>query len=218
MKQILGLCPDFVQIQTWNDAGESHYIGNVWPNSIHGSPCHAYIDDFDHKGWQNLYRPFIRAYKAGVTDVANVQSTRGPIEGAFWYHPHLSHASCHGDELGRPKGAEHAQDVLNVAIFVSPSSERYMINVYSGGYHLSRRYAYVGLNAYQVEGLQPGTQSVTVTNESGMIVAEATGIIKVVRDSKVWNLNYAVVGLTSRCSNPQVFDEEDEAYVRGLNR
>jgi hypothetical protein len=39
--QVLSLQPDFVEIQTWNDAGESHYMGNSWPEPIAGSDIGA---------------------------------------------------------------------------------------------------------------------------------------------------------------------------------
>lgn len=45
MAAILGMGvsfqPDLIQVQTWNDGPESHYIGNIWPeqntDSIPGS-------------------------------------------------------------------------------------------------------------------------------------------------------------------------------------
>jgi glucan endo-1,3-alpha-glucosidase len=48
--QIMSLKPDFVEFLTWNDGGESSYIGNVWPEAIQGSNVHGYIDNFDHSG------------------------------------------------------------------------------------------------------------------------------------------------------------------------
>ena len=63
IEQVLELQPDFVEIITWNDSGESHYIGNCWPEAISGAPAiQAYSNGFDHTAWQDVLAPFISAY------------------------------------------------------------------------------------------------------------------------------------------------------------
>jgi glucan endo-1,3-alpha-glucosidase len=49
--QVLSLQPDFVEIQTWNDAGESHYMGNSWPEPIAESDIEAYSSSYGHTGY-----------------------------------------------------------------------------------------------------------------------------------------------------------------------
>jgi glucan endo-1,3-alpha-glucosidase len=51
MHQILDLQPDFVEVLTWNDGGESHYIGNLWPSaSTKDADYSVYTNDYDHTG------------------------------------------------------------------------------------------------------------------------------------------------------------------------
>lgn len=60
--------PDFIQIVTWNDWGESHYIGTIDTNSNDlpaGSP--AYVYGFTHEPFQDILPAFISAYKGGRT-------------------------------------------------------------------------------------------------------------------------------------------------------
>src|SRR4051794_11804192 len=85
--QIMSLQPDFVQFLTWNDGGESSYIGNVWPEAIQGSPAHGYIDNFNHSAWgTELVAPFITAYKTGSKSVSDIVPPNGAkASGVFWY-------------------------------------------------------------------------------------------------------------------------------------
>ena len=102
IEQALALQPDFVEIVTWNDAGESHYIGNNWPEAIAGAPAiQAYANGYDHTSWQDVLAPFIAAYKRGATSLGAVTSF-GDFAGAFWYRPLLRDGACTGDALGKP--------------------------------------------------------------------------------------------------------------------
>jgi len=65
MAQVLQLQPDFVEVLTWNDAGECHYVGNFWQEQIAGTTEGDYSDGFDHKGWLHVLTPFIKAFKMG---------------------------------------------------------------------------------------------------------------------------------------------------------
>ncbi|OBZ77252.1 Cell cycle checkpoint protein RAD17 [Grifola frondosa] len=52
----------FAQVATWNDFGESHYVGpieGIQPNS------QAWVNGFDHQGWLDLMQYYIAAYKTG---------------------------------------------------------------------------------------------------------------------------------------------------------
>ena len=54
--------PDFIEITTWNDFGESHYIGPA-PTTCDG----CYYGTLNHTGFQRLAQPFIKAFKSGAT-------------------------------------------------------------------------------------------------------------------------------------------------------
>jgi glucan endo-1,3-alpha-glucosidase len=197
--QILSLQPDFIEILTWNDGGESTYVGDVWPDAVPAdSPAHAYIDGIDHSAWRILLRAFIAAYKSGAREVAQVvpsNSNGKDAEGVFWYRPILTTASCASDPLGRPSGAENAEDVLNVAVLLSGPAVGAKVHVYSGGARIGSFVGVQGLNAWMVEGLRTGEQKVEVVGTDRSVLLSATGDHAVMGDATVCNFNYVVVGL-----------------------
>ncbi|KAK3336282.1 glycoside hydrolase family 71 protein [Cercophora scortea] len=81
-RQIIALQPDFVQILTWNDLGESHYIGPIRaaPPSgpatalfaAAGAPLNYALQN-PHDGWRALLPFYIQQYKTGGRDVKITQ-------------------------------------------------------------------------------------------------------------------------------------------------
>jgi glucan endo-1,3-alpha-glucosidase len=199
LQQVLSLQPDFVEIITWNDGGESHFIGNVWPEQIACcSDIQAYADGFDHSGWQQVFTPFIKAYKAGATDISGITPLSGSAEGAMWYRPLLTSASCSNSI----SNYQEAQDAINYAVILPSDASGYSIKLYSNNNLLQTISGNAGLNGGMVLGLQSGaasTQKLEVVDSSGAVVASATGTKDVVGQSPnaTCNWNYEVVGLSS---------------------
>lgn len=189
--------PDFVEFLTWNDGGESSYIGNIWPESIQGSPAHAYIDNFDHSGWGQLIAPFITTYKAGSSTVADIVPPNGAkAAGVFWYRTILTTATCTSDLIGKPNGWNNTEDVVNIAVLLSRDAAGSTVNVYSGGLQIGSVVGVTGLNAWSIPGLQVGAVKVEVVPKSGSsALLSKTGTVNVAADAAVCNLNYQVVGL-----------------------
>jgi glucan endo-1,3-alpha-glucosidase len=196
ISQILSLGPDFVEIQSWNDAGESHYIGSIWPWALSGTNVGSYTNGYDHSGWQILLKPFIAAYKAGITDVSQLVPTNGAhVQGVFWHATLLSTASCSGDSLGKPDGSQNMQDTIEVAVIVAAGVSGVKVNVFSGNQQVGSYDAVQGLNAWEVHGLQVGQVKVVVTSPYGGTLVSGTGPINVIADSNNCNYNPQVVGL-----------------------
>ncbi|KAK4222740.1 glycoside hydrolase [Podospora fimiseda] len=66
---VMEVQPDFVQILTWNDFGESHYIGPVHENQLElfdvfEAPIN-YVRNYTHDGWRKLLPFQIELYKTG---------------------------------------------------------------------------------------------------------------------------------------------------------
>ncbi|CAK5284007.1 unnamed protein product [Mycena citricolor] len=61
--------PDFVEIISWNDFGESHYIGPLNPTSYDaftiGKAPFNYVDGMPHTGWTTFLPYLIQTYKTG---------------------------------------------------------------------------------------------------------------------------------------------------------
>ncbi|KAI0654666.1 glycoside hydrolase [Cubamyces menziesii] len=191
--QVLALQPDFVEIITWNDAGESHYIGNCWPEAIAGAPAiQAYSNGYDHTHWQDVLAPFIVAYKNGATSLAQV-TPFGAFAGAFWYRPLLKSASCSGDSLGKPSGWENAEDLINIAMLLPATSSGVTLRVYSGGSVVATLPTNPGLNMATVP-IKTGPQRVELVAADGTIMGAGSSTQDVVADtSGVCNFNYQVV-------------------------
>jgi glucan endo-1,3-alpha-glucosidase len=172
-------------------------IGNVWPEAIQGSPAHGYIDNFDHSGWGIIVGPFIKAYKAGSSNIADiVPSNAAKASGVFWHRTILTTASCPSDPVGKPSGWQNAEDVVNVAILLSADAIGSTINVYSGGSQIGSMIGVIGLNAWSVAGLTVGAVKVEVLPLGGETpLLSTSGTRDVAADAAICNYNYQVVGL-----------------------
>lgn len=194
MGQILNLQPDFVEVITWNDAGEGHYVGDFWAEQIAGSEIGTYADGFDHKGWLQIITPFIKAYKAGATEISQITPPGGTPVGTLWYRTLLTTASCSSTISNYQSGV----DAVNFAVIL-PSSG-YTIKVYSNSQLIGSFPGVAGLNYNSVPGLQVGSgQYIQVLDSGNNVVATATGTKSVTAEStssSVCNWNYEVVGLS----------------------
>lgn len=169
--QILDLQPDYVELITWNDGGESHYVGNCWndaipDNTAAGAQEHKLIDGFNHGAWQRFLPQVIKAMKAGVTDPSKIYPASGtPLIGAMWYRSILTTASCSNSNQGKkPDGAAKAKDAINYAFLLPEGSAGLKVHVFSGGQEVagSPFPAQAGLNHMSVPGLREGTVRVEV--------------------------------------------------------
>ncbi|KAL6862892.1 hypothetical protein ACO1O0_003131 [Amphichorda felina] len=197
MTQILALGPELVEFITWNDAGESHYIGHIWEEGVPAEILqYANTDDFPHYDWQPLLTSFIRAFKDGAdaSQMIPPSSSGGsdsdtPI-GAMWYRGVLK--SC---TSGLPDNAQAAVDAVNYALVLPASLEGAAIRVTSGGSVLSETAAVAGLNYATVGGIVTGAQKLEVLS-GDTVVATAAGGPDVQGDQPEFcNFNYLVVGL-----------------------
>ncbi|KAK2007688.1 hypothetical protein LZ32DRAFT_666618 [Colletotrichum eremochloae] len=92
-EQIRFLNPDYVQIISWNDFGESHYIGPLY---VEGDSYEAfkvgqapfnYALDMPHDGWRDLLPFTIDLYKTGIATVSQEKLVA-------WYRLTSSQAGC----------------------------------------------------------------------------------------------------------------------------
>ncbi|KAE8416193.1 glycosyl hydrolase family 71-domain-containing protein [Aspergillus pseudocaelatus] len=78
--------PEFVQIISWNDYGESHYIGPVYDKALAsltiGRAPYDYITNMPHDGWRDILPFFIDMYKTGKGTIKTETAV-------FWYRPNI---------------------------------------------------------------------------------------------------------------------------------
>ncbi|KAJ7266343.1 glycoside hydrolase family 71 protein [Mycena rebaudengoi] len=107
--------PDIVQIVTWNDYAESHYIGDINPNVDLGSAAPNYVNGFPHAAWRIIAQYYISWYKHGVAP----QVTNDVV--VFWYRAHPKSVSCNGGWLPR-MSTFPADQIFAVSLLSTPAT------------------------------------------------------------------------------------------------
>ncbi|KAG8991914.1 hypothetical protein FRB95_003474 [Tulasnella sp. JGI-2019a] len=104
---------NFVEIITWNDYGESSYVGPIGadqPNS------QAWVDGFDHTSVLPLTAYYVQAFKNGAyPDVAKDQVFLAA-------RPHTHDANASSDGVGKPTNWETVADNLFVDVLCTAPS------------------------------------------------------------------------------------------------
>ncbi|KAK5942999.1 hypothetical protein PMZ80_004004 [Knufia obscura] len=129
--QILEMGPKLVEIITWNDYGESHYVGPL-NTTYTDDGASLWTDDMPHDGWLTMAKPYIAAYKDGAKSVDGYIKADQLV---YWYRPQPSSVDCDATDNtmtgapsgnfynGRPNGWEQvADDVFVVALLTSPGT------------------------------------------------------------------------------------------------
>ncbi|KAJ5998516.1 hypothetical protein N7451_006326 [Penicillium sp. IBT 35674x] len=72
-QEVLYVQPEFVEIISWNDYGESHYIGPLYDKAMEafqiGEAPFNYVTDMPHDGWRETLPFWIDMYKSGSAEV-----------------------------------------------------------------------------------------------------------------------------------------------------
>ncbi|PYI12183.1 glycoside hydrolase [Aspergillus sclerotiicarbonarius CBS 121057] len=139
-EQVMNLQPAFVQIISWNDYGEAHYIGPIYDAGMPDGSS-SYVSDHPHDAWRALLPHYIAAYR-GQNPTDQYQPTHNlPVADkiVYWYRLNPSHAgSANGTTGNNPAmGQEEmmpgqvAQDRIFVSAAVEDASEIFVQIGYS---------------------------------------------------------------------------------------
>ncbi|KAJ3503350.1 hypothetical protein NM208_g16531 [Fusarium decemcellulare] len=169
----------YVNIMTWNDGPESHYIGNIWEEQ-NDDPEPQHYMTVPHKGWQRIIGSFIAAFKGdGVMKPLGSDT----VTGAYWYKTILSDTTCSASPeavgieqqyLDKPEGYSSAKDAASYALVLPQGASGWSLRVNSGGKTDTITGLKGGLN-YGNAQLNAGAQSIEVLDSSGTVVATAGG-------------------------------------------
>ncbi|PQE07911.1 alpha-1,3-glucanase mutanase protein [Rutstroemia sp. NJR-2017a WRK4] len=143
-QEILTLGPRFVEIVTWNDYGESHYVGPLASPHVDDGNS-KWTKNMPHGGWLQLAIPFIKAFHDSKPSPAI--STDQLI---YWYRPNPLSLDCDATDTtmlpadnssgnyynGKPNGWETVSDSVFVTTLLTSPAD---ISVLSGSsaYHYS---------------------------------------------------------------------------------
>ncbi|MBW0464296.1 hypothetical protein O181_004011 [Austropuccinia psidii MF-1] len=126
---IISLSPDFIELLTWNDFGESHYLRDPRPAAnlpIGVVSSKQYVDGMPHEPLLDMISYFNRWYKSG---------SRPPLSRSkayIWYRPHSKDAVATSDSLPRPKSSDQTKDNIYIFLMISSNIEISRIELKTG--------------------------------------------------------------------------------------
>lgn len=88
-RQVLEVLPEFVEIVTWNDYGESHYVGTIFEPGIpqaENADARPYVLNNPHEAWLETLPYQIAAYKHAFDPSNPAPSVaKGEDKIVYWY-------------------------------------------------------------------------------------------------------------------------------------
>lgn len=176
--------PDFIQIVSWNDYGESHYIG-----PMAGSPPAGtnWLSGFDHQSWLDMTDYFITWYKTGSPPAITQDKVY------YNYRPHAAMAVASSDPLGPPTNASVSRDAVHAAVFLTSDSTARQLRIT------------IGNSSQSFDKLTPGSIStfsapwsgdggdvrVELLDGSGKALLTGNGQVSINNEIRTYNFNYA---------------------------
>lgn len=201
-----------VELVTWNDYGESHYLGPL--NSKHYDDGNSkWTNDMPHDGWLDMSAPFIAAYKAKATSVDSFITKDQVI---YWYRRTLAGINCDATDttmvganngsgnyfMGRPDGWQTLPDeVYVVTMLTSPGT----LTITSGGQTTTKEVP-AGANLVAVPA-NVGKQHFTLKRGSSVVYdGDSLMDISNVCPCGIYNFNAYVGTLPAGFDDPLVGD------------
>ncbi|KAM0254380.1 hypothetical protein ACHAQJ_006849 [Trichoderma viride] len=222
-QQVLQQGFPMVEIITWNDYGESHYVGPL--SSKHGDDGNSqWTNDMPHDGFLDLSKPFIAAYKNSDTNVANYIQSEQIV---YWYRRNLKTLNCDATDTTYNSPANNAsgnyfegipngwQDMDDVVYAVALLKSAGTLTVTSGG-NSQIFNAPAGANLFTVPaGIGKQTFSLT---RNGQSVLSGTSLMDItnVCACGIYNFNAFVGTLPAGPSDPLSGDGLT-SYTQGLH-
>lgn len=96
-EQVREVLPDFVEIVTWNDFGESHYVGPIYEPGVPQGPdtdALRYVRGMDHTPWLETLEYQIAAYKHAFNPAAHPPPAVRADKIVYWYRRHPARAGA----------------------------------------------------------------------------------------------------------------------------
>jgi glucan endo-1,3-alpha-glucosidase len=196
--------PDFIQIVSWNDFSESHYIGPQDGTPPSGT---TWIDGIDHQAWLNMSDHYIQWYKSGQEPKISSDNVY------FNYRTHSANATASSDSLGEPSNFEWASDNIYTATFLSSNTDAKQLTVTTGGstttYSVSS-----GINTFSTP-FGEGAVSVALLDKNGHTIGNASGAKSVSNSISTYNFNPVSQQLTAKSAGESL-KSASRLFILGL--
>ncbi|RSH78984.1 uncharacterized protein EHS24_001910 [Apiotrichum porosum] len=168
------------EILTWNDFGESSYIG-----PIHGSlpgDSAQWVDGFAHTGLATLTNYYATAFKTGSYPTMATDSI------VLWSRPHPATATASADSVGRPTNYAWTDDYLYAVVLATEAATVTL----TAGTNTETVAVAKGLNKIKVAS-SAGSISATIARSGSTVVSYSSGSDFVYTTTPVtYNYNYFV--------------------------
>ncbi|KAI5803928.1 glycoside hydrolase [Geopyxis carbonaria] len=120
-EQVLELSPEYVEIITWNDFGESHYIADPLRPGAVVAGADTYVNGVPHTAWQKVLPYYISSYKAGSPQAIT------EAQAVFWYRQTPASACSDGgttcDQGSGPSAATCVEDAVFIMTLAPEAGE-----------------------------------------------------------------------------------------------
>ncbi|KAI0646055.1 glycoside hydrolase family 71 protein [Trametes meyenii] len=163
------------QVLTWNDFGESHYLGPVrgmQPMS------QQWVDGMDHQAWLDLMQYYITAYKTGL--YPDIRKDRVFL----WSRLHPANATA-PDDVGMPDNAQWTQDYLWAVTLLTDSANVTL----SCGDSSQKTLVPAGLSRLKLQLSDSCTANATVTRNSTVALSFAPNGLNFTTEPVSYNFN-----------------------------
>ncbi|KAJ3716483.1 glycoside hydrolase family 71 protein [Lentinula raphanica] len=163
---VVDVKPDIVEIVTWNDYGESHYISEINPKVNLGDLAPLYVDGFNHTGWATMAKWYITWFKSGAKSGPTITKDRV----IFWYRAHPKDIAC--DQGEKPRNSELPEDaVFAVSMLESDANITLTVGESTTTFHAAKGIANGSVPFSKQDGHKPVVKIV----RHGEVVKKGTG-------------------------------------------
>ncbi len=152
--EMIALQPDFLELITWNDFGESSYIGSVAGITPYDANINSieWVRGRDHTAWADLGKYYISAYKAGRYPAITTNKVY------WWYRGHSRDAVASADPYGKPANYLYLKDNIYITVLLNTIATITVTN--AGGQQVFA--GSPGINYFQYLGFVEGSVTVNV--------------------------------------------------------
>ncbi|WWD02288.1 hypothetical protein V865_000327 [Kwoniella europaea PYCC6329] len=180
MEQIISMRNkfDLAEIISWNDYGESHYIGPIradQPNS------QGWTNGMPHTAWLEVIKYYAPAFKTGSYPSANDQLV-------LWSRPHPKAATATSPSMSRPTGWNNTDDLLYVWVVLKSAAT---VTVTSGSNSVSWNLS-AGVNKVSVKSAAGSIGAKIIRSGSTVKSYDSTGSFTYTTSPSDYNYNYFV--------------------------
>ncbi|KAG5650535.1 hypothetical protein H0H81_011886, partial [Sphagnurus paluster] len=169
----------FVELVSWNDYGESHYLGPIKGAQPDGTTWTA---GFPHTAWYDLSQYYITAFKTGSYPAI----TQDVIY--YWARPHPAAAQASNDGLGRPQGWDWTPDTLWAVVFATAPST---VTLTCGSSSQTFTNVQKGVTKLQIP-LAPGKITVKMERNGGVVAQQTPSDFTYITNPVKYNYNVYV--------------------------